>query len=216
LSISKRAADAPRWLFWSSRVVVRSTRDLVSLLRGGHLAEAIEPWMRVDRIDDVPFDKIAADGARAVLFDLENTLIPPGGPFDEDGRTIVAKAKAAGLSVGVVSNASGAWVVPAVEAEGLACVAPAAKPSREGFVEACRRLGVRPDEAVYVGDQVITDVLGSQRAGMRAVLVLPKYTKEFRSAKFQRIIAKLVIRLAGRRGDARGIPPQDESKGTTT
>jgi predicted HAD superfamily phosphohydrolase YqeG len=57
-------------------------------------------------------------------------------------------------------------------------------------------VGVEPRDAVYVGDQVITDVLGSQRAGLRAVLVQPKYTKEFKSAKFQRAVARLVIRLA--------------------
>jgi len=43
---------------------------------------------------------------------------------------------------------------------------------------------------------VITDVLGSQRVGMRAVLVHPKYTKEFFSSKFQRFMARIVIKLA--------------------
>jgi predicted HAD superfamily phosphohydrolase YqeG len=57
-------------------------------------------------------------------------------------------------------------------------------------------LGVRTTDAAYVGDQVITDVLGSQRAGMRAVLVHPKYTKEFVSAKFQRAVARIVLRIA--------------------
>ncbi len=194
--MGRRIFDAVRWVVFGSRVVLRGARDLISLFRGGQLADAIEPWMRIDRIDDVPFDVIAAQGARAVLFDLENTLIPPGGPFDDDGRSIVAKAKAAGLAVGVVSNASAGWVMPAVEAEGLACVAPASKPAMEGFHTACRMLGVRPDETVYVGDQVITDVLGSQRAGLRAVLVQPKYTEEFLSAKFQRLVARLVIRMA--------------------
>jgi uncharacterized protein len=197
--VIRRAADGPRWLLWGSRVVLRSAADLVSLFRGGDLAESIEPWKRCDRIDDVPFDEIAASGARAVLFDLENTLIPPGGPFDDDGRTIIAKARAAGLAVAVVSNASAAWVGPAVGAEDIPCVAPAGKPSPAAFLEACRMVGVEPAEAVYVGDQVITDVLGAQRAGLRAVLVKPKYTKEFLSAKFQRLVARLVIRAAGKR-----------------
>jgi uncharacterized protein len=195
VSVLKRAADGPRWVVWGSRVLFNGARDLVSLFRGGELADAIEPWLRADRIDDVPFDRIAQEGARAVLFDLENTLIPPGGPFDDDGRTIIARAKAAGLLVGVVSNASASWVGPAVEAEGIVCVAPAGKPARDGFLEACRQLGVEPQETVYVGDQVITDVLGSQRVGMRAVLVKPKYTKEFYSSKFQRVVARIVIRM---------------------
>jgi len=193
---SRSVKDALRWSYHGPRVLLNGARELFSLFRGGGLAASIEPWISCDSIDDVPFERIAAEGMRAVLFDLENTLVPPGGPFTDDGRTIVGKARAAGLAIGVVSNASASWVGPALAAEGIPCVAPAGKPARAAFEEACSMVGVRPDEAAYVGDQVITDVLGSQRAGMRAVLVHPKYTKEFFSSKFQRFIARIVIRVA--------------------
>ncbi len=196
MSLFKRALDAPRWVVWGSRTVLGSARELITIFRGGGLAEAIEPWMRIDRVDDVPFEEIASSGAKAVLFDLENTIIAPGGPFDDAGRTIIGKARAAGLEIGVVSNASAAWVGPALAAEGIPGIAPAGKPAKDAFLAACRMVGVEPRDAVYVGDQVITDVLGSQRAGLRAVLVKPKYTKEFKSAKFQRFVARIVVRIA--------------------
>ena len=44
-----------------------------------------------------------------------------------------------------------------------------AKPDPAMFVEACRRLGVAPAAAVYVGDDVLLDVRGAQQAGLRAV-----------------------------------------------
>ena len=44
-----------------------------------------------------------------------------------------------------------------------------AKPDAAIFHEACRQLGVAPDDAVYVGDDVLLDVQGAQQAGMRAV-----------------------------------------------
>ena len=190
----ERAADAPRWLVSGSRVLLRGGYDLYMLFRGGELADAIEPWMRCDQVDDVPFDEIASQGVRAALFDLENTLIPPGGPFDEAGRAVIASARAAGLKVAVVSNASAGWVMPALAAEGIPGIAPAGKPAPTAFLDACKMIDVPPEDAVYVGDQVITDVLGSQRAGMRAILVKPKYSEEFRSSKFQRLVAKAVIR----------------------
>ena len=196
---SRSVKDALRWSYHGPRVLLNGGRELFALVRGGGLASSIEPWLECGSIDDVPFDRIAAEGMRAVLFDLENTLVPPGGPFTDDGRTIVGKARAAGLAVGVVSNASASWVGPALAAEGIVCVAPAGKPARAAFEEACALVGVRPDEAAYVGDQVITDVLGSQRAGMRAVLVHPKYTKEFFSSKFQRLIARIVVHAAATR-----------------
>ncbi len=44
-----------------------------------------------------------------------------------------------------------------------------AKPDAAIFHAACDKLGVAPQDAVYVGDDVLLDVQGAQRAGMRAV-----------------------------------------------
>jgi putative hydrolase of the HAD superfamily len=44
-----------------------------------------------------------------------------------------------------------------------------AKPDAAIFLEACRLLGVAPEDAVYVGDDVLLDVQGAQGAGLRAV-----------------------------------------------
>ncbi|NHZ34436.1 HAD family hydrolase [Massilia rubra] len=44
-----------------------------------------------------------------------------------------------------------------------------AKPDAAIFLAACAELGVDPADAVYVGDDVLLDVQGAQRAGLRAV-----------------------------------------------
>ena len=44
-----------------------------------------------------------------------------------------------------------------------------AKPDKAIFLAACEALGVAPEDAVYVGDDVLLDVQGAQRAGLRAV-----------------------------------------------
>jgi len=43
------------------------------------------------------------------------------------------------------------------------------KPDAAIFLAACRQLGVAPEDAVYVGDDVLLDVQGAQRAGLTAV-----------------------------------------------
>lgn len=198
MSRLRRVPDALRWVVWGSKVLVRGARDLVSLFRGGRLADAIEPWMRCRTAEEIPFERLASDGVRAVLFDLENTLIPPGGPFTADGRAVVQRARSAGLAVAVVSNASAAWVRLELEREGIPFVAPAGKPGRDAFERGCALLGVRASDSVYAGDQVITDVLGAQRAGLRAILLEPKYTNEALSSRFQRAIVRALERLTAR------------------
>jgi HAD superfamily hydrolase (TIGR01509 family) len=44
-----------------------------------------------------------------------------------------------------------------------------AKPDPAIFLAGCEALGVAPGESVYVGDDVLLDVQGAQRAGMRGV-----------------------------------------------
>jgi HAD superfamily phosphatase (TIGR01668 family) len=184
-------------VLWGTKVVLRGTHDIVSLFGRGGLREGLEPWMRFGSAAEIPFDKLASDGVRAVLFDLENTLIPAGGPFNDEGRGIVAKARAAGLSVAVVSNASASWVGAELGREAIPFVAPAAKPGRDAFERGCALLGVEPAETVFVGDQMITDILGSQRAGLRAILVPARYDYEGRSARFQRGVARALMRVTG-------------------
>lgn len=187
-------------------MVVRGAADLGRLVAGGGLHEAMQPWMSFETADQVPYAQLARDGVRAVLFDLENTLIPPGGPFTPDGRAIVSAVRDAGMGIGVVSNCSASWVRPVLDAEGIPFVAPAGKPSPRAFLEGCRMLQVDPADAVYVGDQVITDILGAQRAGMRGILLQPRYTSEALSSKAQRALVRLIERVWPGDGEKEGQP----------
>lgn len=47
----------------------------------------------------------------------------------------------------------------------------AAKPDPRIFLEACRRAGVAPHEALHVGDDPLLDVVGAKRAGLRAAWI---------------------------------------------
>jgi putative hydrolase of the HAD superfamily len=48
-----------------------------------------------------------------------------------------------------------------------------AKPDKRIFLYTINEMGVLPEEAIYVGDMYTQDVLGAQKAGLRAVLFDP-------------------------------------------
>jgi len=52
------------------------------------------------------------------------------------------------------------------------------KPNPEIFQRVLRRLGAAPAEAVHVGDDLVADIAGAKRSGMRAVLVRASYPSE--------------------------------------
>jgi HAD superfamily hydrolase (TIGR01509 family) len=94
-------------------------------------------------------------------------------------RTALARLKAAGLLLGVVSNSEGR-VAQALEAAGLeeyfdvvidSGILGIEKPDPRIFQAALEALGVGPEEALYVGDLYEVDVVGARSAGIEAVLL---------------------------------------------
>ncbi len=54
---------------------------------------------------------------------------------------------------------------------GLDCITHARKPFTDGIRACLERYGVRPEQAALVGDQIYTDTLGANAAGVMPILV---------------------------------------------
>ncbi len=84
-----------------------------------------------------------------------------------------------GFILGIVSNwdsrlfslCDGLGVTPHVNFILASAVEGTSKPEKEIFRRALRRAGVRPDEALHVGDSFREDYLGASRAGISAKLL---------------------------------------------
>jgi putative hydrolase of the HAD superfamily len=94
-------------------------------------------------------------------------------------RESLARLRAAGLRLGVVSNSDGR-VEQALQAAGLrqyfdvvvdSALIGVEKPDPRIFQAALTALGVAPEEALYVGDLYEIDVVGARAAGIEAVLL---------------------------------------------
>lgn len=109
---------------------------------------------------------------------------PPVGLWntpDPDAAAALALLGPAGARAAVISNSNGS-VRSILETLGLAAALEFVidssevgleKPDPRIFRLALERAGVRPDEAVYVGDLYSVDVVGARAAGMDAVLLDP-------------------------------------------
>jgi putative hydrolase of the HAD superfamily len=99
----------------------------------------------------------------------------------EHTHAALARLRAAGLRLGVVSNSDGR-VEQALSAAGLreyfdvvidSSIFGTEKPDPAIFRAALDALDVAPEEALYVGDLYEVDVVGAEAAGMDAVLLTP-------------------------------------------
>lgn len=114
-------------------------------------------------------------GVRLVLADLDNTLTPYEEPLPSPAlRQWKEELEGSGITLFVVSNSRKSRRCPDFcEALGIPYVRHAGKPGTKGFQQALRQTGIPASEALMVGDQIFTDILGANRAGIRTVLVRP-------------------------------------------
>lgn len=118
---------------------------------------------------------LAARGIRLVLADLDNTLVPykVARPPDK----VVAwkeELKANGIELFLLSNSrKPGRAQKFAEQLGIPYQGHSGKPQKAGYLRAMERMGVRPEETVMVGDQIFTDTLGANNAGVTPLLVHP-------------------------------------------
>ena len=92
----------------------------------------------------------------------------------------------ADIPVVVVSNNKYERVERAVANFHVDFVSRAMKPFTKGINEAIERYHFNRDEVVMVGDQLMTDIRASHRAGIRSILVKPLVQSDAWVTKFNR------------------------------
>jgi putative hydrolase of the HAD superfamily len=99
--------------------------------------------------------------------------------FYDDVETVLPDLRARGLKIGIVSNwdtrlksiSDGLGLTRLVDFLVISAEAGVRKPDSRIFRMALDKAGVRPDEAIHVGDLPEEDAEGARRAGLRPVLI---------------------------------------------
>lgn len=139
--------------------------------------------------------ELAASGVRAVLLDLDNTLQARDSTcVGSRERAWLGRVQSCGIACCIVSNSGKPRVHEAARSLGLPVVCDAYKPFARGYRRACALLGVSVPDAVMVGDQTYTDILGAHVAGMRAILVKPLCDTDPPHTRALRRLDALVVR----------------------
>lgn len=156
----------------------------------------LRPDKIVDSIYQIDLEELKQMKIRAVIADLDNTLIPwNSDEIDATLRVWVHKVKTAGLKLAILSNSFSLARVEAVSAAlDVMAVSKAIKPRRLGFRRIAARLSLDPSEVAVVGDQLFTDIFGGNRAGMYTILVAPMSRTEFIGTRIVRRLEHLFLR----------------------
>ena len=165
----------------------------MALFRAGLLA---------DDIYQITGEALERRGIRLLLADLDNTLVPYGVPLpDERLKAWRDDLAAHGVTLFILSN-NRHESRPRIFAEGLEVpyIGHAGKPKTPSFVQAMERMGVTREQTAIIGDQIFTDVLGGNRAGVATILVKP-IRLAGNPGRYLRYAVEVPFRLLSRGGE---------------
>ncbi|MCM1023561.1 MAG: YqeG family HAD IIIA-type phosphatase [Prevotella sp.] len=156
-----------------------------------------KPTYALRKITEITPSALKKRGIKALILDVDNTLTTHNNPVPAEGvREWVEEMKSAGIRLIIVSNNNADRVTPFAETLGLHFVPNGAKPLPIGFKRAVAELraeGIPKNRIAAVGDQIFTDILGANLAGVRSVFVYPIEPETSLPFRFKRAVEKPLL-----------------------
>lgn len=130
------------------------------------------PKLILPALPDLKPEMLTERGIKLLMLDFDNTIVPytTSVPTDRMARWL-QEMLAAEIRICIVSNSRKNRVPDFCRQYGLDCITRAKKPFAKGICQCLSRYGAEPAEAALVGDQIFTDTLGANAAGVTSILV---------------------------------------------
>ena len=156
---------------------------------------------------------LRARGVRALLCDIDNTLVTYG-DAEPTERVVewVSSLKSAGIKTAIASNNKKERVDLFNKKLGVFCTSRSGKPSTKAVRAACAEFSVAPTEVAVIGDQIFTDVLCANRAGAVAILTSPIPYRENLFFRFKRGLEKPIINKFRKKHPEKCFPERSAEK----
>jgi len=145
------------------------------------------------RVSEINLEYLRENNIKGLVLDVDNTLIDYYRNMSEETVEWANNLKQNGIKMCILSNSEKQEKVKAVaEKLGLEYSYFGMKPLKKGFKKAQRMLNLENNEIAAVGDQIFTDVIGSNRMKMHSILVEPIEEKDIWVTKLKRPIENYI------------------------
>ncbi|AZU63406.1 YqeG family HAD IIIA-type phosphatase [Neobacillus mesonae] len=146
-------------------------------------------------------EQLKARGIKGIITDLDNTLVE----WDRPSATPqlvqwFEEIKKHDILVTIVSNNNEQRVKAFADPLKIPFIFRARKPMSRAFNQASRQMGIKKEETVVIGDQLLTDVLGGNRSGFQTILVVPVAQTDGLATKFNRFVERRIMNWFRKKG----------------
>lgn len=148
-----------------------------------------------DSVRDIKIEYLKENEIKAIILDVDNTLIDYYKNFPKGTKEWVARLKEYGIKFCILSNSNKIEKVKDVAKQiDVPYFYFAKKPLKIGFKKAKKLLNVEEKHIAVVGDQIMTDIIGANRCKMFSILVKPIKEKDIIITRIKRPIENLIIK----------------------
>ncbi len=143
------------------------------------------PAHAAESLHAVDLQRLHDNGKRLILLDVDHTLVKwKEEEFSPEVVEWIERAKSMGFGLCIISNTHRLERLERLKTKlGVETVRGRFKPSTAMFRLALIKFNRKPEEAIMIGDQLLTDVLGANRSGIDAIWVRKMDGKEFSGTK---------------------------------
>ncbi|MCQ2449380.1 MAG: YqeG family HAD IIIA-type phosphatase [Clostridia bacterium] len=156
----------------------------------------LKPKIKLDRVTDITVEMLKKRNIQGLILDVDNTLSTHHGQTLTEGLPEwLAYMRENGIKLTVLSNSNTKRLTPFAAKIGLDFIAMGLKPLPFGFFRAVKALGLPKKQVATVGDQIFTDTLGGNIAGVTTILLTPILPETSLRFRFKRWLERGVYRL---------------------
>ncbi len=153
------------------------------------------PYEYVKSVFDIDYHKLYSLGYRGILFDIDNTLVHHGENSTPQIDELFRRLHKKGFKTLLLSNNNQERIERFLANIDSLYISDADKPNTANYAKAVEMLELKKEEAVFVGDQLFTDIYGANRYGMASILVdFLRYENETEFGK-RRALEKFILKF---------------------
>ncbi|MGX4669663.1 YqeG family HAD IIIA-type phosphatase [Cerasibacillus sp. JNUCC 74] len=159
------------------------------------------PNEHVKSIFEIHPSALKEKGIKGIITDLDNTLVA----WDvKDATSEVIQwfqlMKEHDIKVTIISNNNSERVRVFSEPLDTPFVFSARKPLTKAFKTTAKKMGLKKEEIVVIGDQILTDIFGGNIAGFYTILVVPIIQTDGRLTRINRKIERRILAYMRKKG----------------
>ncbi|MCR5467901.1 MAG: YqeG family HAD IIIA-type phosphatase [Lachnospiraceae bacterium] len=147
----------------------------------------------LDSAYSIDYEKMFKKGYRGIIFDIDNTLVEHGAPANEKAIELFERLKRIGFKCVLLSNNKEPRVKSFNDKVKVQYIFKGNKPHPAGYRRAMEMMSTNEKNTFFVGDQIFTDVMGANIAGIYTILTKPINPKEEIQIVLKRYLEKPII-----------------------